>query len=206
MRSNRPAPAGSRAAARWRAGPARASDLPRHHHPAHRQRRRRARRGAPAHRARRQQREPAPPPARARAAASACSGASTPRRRSQLQNQAVDTLFGLLFVTSIAVVLVGGLTILGLSAARATARAGEVSVRRAVGASLRSVRASAMLEGSWSARLAAATGGWPGRLARMVAVRGWPGTIIPWDRRRTGQRGWPSRPWYSCSSPARPAS
>lgn len=101
------------------------------------------------------------------------------------QEQAVALLFGLLLCTAAAALAMGGLTILGLAAVRASQRTTDVSVRRAVGASRRGLVATALLEGGTIAAVTVVIGCGIGALAAFAARLEWPGLVraganAPW--------------------------
>lgn len=93
--------------------------------------------------------------------------------------QALQLLFHLLLIASVAVLLVAVITIASLSAARAGARAGELAVRRSVGGSRRTLTASAALEGLCLGLAGVAIGVAAGMLVQTLAVREWPGGSGP---------------------------
>jgi hypothetical protein len=94
----------------------------------------------------------------------------TERRRA-----AVAALVRLLLGVAIGVLAVTWLTTLAVSTARADARATEIPVRRAVGASRRHLVASALLEGGAVAVLALVVGGTAGLAAARLSLGAWPG-------------------------------
>jgi putative ABC transport system permease protein len=98
---------------------------------------------------------------------------------SMLRQAAVAALVRLLLGVGVGVLAVTWLTTLSVSTARADARAAEVPVRRAVGASRRSLVASALLEGGAIAVLALVVGGAAGLVAARLALGAWPGTAGP---------------------------
>lgn len=95
------------------------------------------------------------------------------------QQQGVDVLFHLLLGTAVATLAIAAVTILTLFGARASRRESEMLVSRAVGASRRSLAASALLEGVVVAAAVLATGCAAGMLAARWAVGNWPGRILP---------------------------
>jgi putative ABC transport system permease protein len=95
------------------------------------------------------------------------------------QQQGVDVLYHLLLGTAVATLAIAAVTILTLFGARASRRESEMLVSRAVGASRRSLAASALLEGVIVAAAVLATGCAAGMLAARWAVGNWPGRILP---------------------------
>src|SRR5205085_3672403 len=81
------------------------------------------------------------------------------------QQQGVDALFHLLLGTGVATLAIAAVTILTLFGARASRRESEMLVSRAVGASRRTLAASALLEGVIIAAAVLATGCAGGLLA-----------------------------------------
>jgi ABC-type antimicrobial peptide transport system permease subunit len=94
-----------------------------------------------------------------------------------LQQRGLTTLGGILLGLAIAASTVALITVLGLAAARASARQSEVVVRRAVGASRRHLLIAGVVEGAVMAAAAAALGAGVGIVAVRWAVAHWPGTI-----------------------------
>jgi len=90
---------------------------------------------------------------------------------------ALGTLFQLLLGVAIGVLGVASLTVLSLSVARASARATEMRVRRAVGASRWNLVASALAEGGALAMGALVLGGLAGAAATRSALDAWPGSL-----------------------------
>jgi hypothetical protein len=95
------------------------------------------------------------------------------------QQVAVGLLFRLLLGTAAAALAAASLTMLTLSAARASARTPELAVRRSVGASRRGILASALLEAGLVAVMVLVLGGLAGWLAAGVAAHEWPGLLGP---------------------------
>jgi len=95
------------------------------------------------------------------------------------QLAALTLLFRLLLGTAAAAFAAAALTMLTLSAARASERAPELAVRRSVGASRRGVLASALLEAGLVAAVVLVLGGAAGGVAAGLAARGWPGPMGP---------------------------
>ncbi len=87
--------------------------------------------------------------------------------------------FNLLLTSAAATLAIAGISLLTLCGARALAREGEVSVRRAVGASRRSLIAAAVLEGLLIGGVAAFFGGALGLTGATIAARSWPGPLHP---------------------------
>ena len=96
-----------------------------------------------------------------------------------VRQAAVAALLELLVGVALGVLAVTCLTTLCVSTARADARESEIGVRRAVGASRRSLVAAALLEGGSVAVLALAAGCGAGLIAAHVATAAWPGTAGP---------------------------
>ncbi|MEO8451284.1 MAG: FtsX-like permease family protein [Gemmatimonadota bacterium] len=105
--------------------------------------------------------------------------ASTIETPADTQRMALAQLFLGLESAAIAALVVGGLTILAVSGARASQRGSEVAVRRAVGASRRGLLSAAFLEGGLVAGSALVVGGIAGGLATAWAVRSWDGPVAP---------------------------
>jgi hypothetical protein len=95
------------------------------------------------------------------------------------QLTALTQLFRLLMGTAAAALAAAALTMLTLSAARASERAPELAVRRSVGASRRGVLASALLEAGLVAAIVLVIGGAAGGVAASLAAREWPGSLQP---------------------------
>ena len=96
-----------------------------------------------------------------------------------IRASALGSLAHLLFGVAAGVVAVAWLTTMSLSTARATARAGEVVIRRSVGARRLDLLASALLEGGAIAAVALVIGGVTGLAAARVALGAWPGAAGP---------------------------
>jgi putative ABC transport system permease protein len=96
-----------------------------------------------------------------------------------IQQHGVDVLFHLLLGTAVATLAIAAVTILTLFGARASHRESEVLVSRAVGASRRTLAASALLEGVIVASAVLATGCAAGMLAARWAIGSWPGRVLP---------------------------
>ena len=95
------------------------------------------------------------------------------------QQQGVDVLFHLLLGTAVATLAIAAVTILALFGARASRRESEMLVSRAVGASRRTLAASALFESVIVAAAVLASGCAAGMLAARWAVGSWPGRILP---------------------------
>jgi hypothetical protein len=95
------------------------------------------------------------------------------------RQEAITAIFTLLLGSALATLALAALTILGLSAARASARAGEISVRRAVGASRRGLLGASLLEGVTIGGAALAFGVVAGIAGARIAAAGWPGILAP---------------------------
>ncbi len=94
----------------------------------------------------------------------------------EVRQAAVATLARLLLGVAVGVLAVTWFTTLSLSMARASGRATEIGVRRAVGASRRQLLAAALLEGATIALLALVVGGATGVAAARASLGAWPGT------------------------------
>lgn len=90
---------------------------------------------------------------------------------------ALAMLFHLLLGAAIGVLAVASLTILSLSVARASARAVEMGIRRAVGASRWNLITVALAEGGALAMGAVVLGGLAGTVAARSALDAWPGGL-----------------------------
>lgn len=90
------------------------------------------------------------------------------------QQMGLATLFGLLANLAAGVLAVAGLTVLSLSAARASQRALETNVRRAVGASRGQLFAAGLFESASIAIGAVLLGGVLGSVAARMAIAAWP--------------------------------
>ncbi len=95
------------------------------------------------------------------------------------QQAAIGGLFDMLVGAAIAVGAVAALTLLSLFGARASDRAPEIMVRRAVGASRRLLAGSALVETVVLASAAVALGAPAGLLVARRAVMSWPGSLAP---------------------------
>ena len=93
-----------------------------------------------------------------------------------IQRMAVDQLLGWLGVLGWGSLAVGGITALAWWAALAGERVAEVAIRRAVGASRRSLFGAALSEGVWVGAAAIGLGLGLGMLCARGAVATWPGT------------------------------
>ena len=94
----------------------------------------------------------------------------------EIRQAAVVALVRLLLGAAIGVLAVTWFTTLSLSTARASGRAVEIAVRRAVGASRGQLLGAALLEGGSVATLALVVGGAAGVAAARLSLGGWPGT------------------------------
>ena len=95
----------------------------------------------------------------------------------EIRQGAVIALVRLLLGVAIGVLAVTWLTTLSVSGARAGARATEIPVRRAVGASRRHLLAAALLEGGVLSVLALVVGGTAGVAAARLSLGAWPGPV-----------------------------
>jgi putative ABC transport system permease protein len=93
------------------------------------------------------------------------------------RHAALLMLFQLLVGVAIGVLAVAGLTIISISTARASARAPEVSLRRALGAARRHLFASTLIEGGIIAGAALLVGGMAGTVAGRSALATWSGGV-----------------------------
>ncbi len=96
-----------------------------------------------------------------------------------IRQAAVTGLAHLLFGCAAGVMAVAWLTTLALSTGRAAARAPEVVIRRAVGATRLHLLLSALLEGGSIAAAALVIGGATGLAAARAALGAWPGATMP---------------------------
>jgi putative ABC transport system permease protein len=88
-------------------------------------------------------------------------------------------LFNLLAGVAIGVLAVAAMTVLSVASAQAAARAREIAVRRAVGASRRVLLATGILEGAATAGAALLAGGIAGTVCARLALERWPGALHP---------------------------
>jgi hypothetical protein len=95
------------------------------------------------------------------------------------QAETIALLFQLLLIAAVTTLILAALSILSLSAARASARFPEIAVRRAVGASRRSLVSAALAEGGVIGAGAGIVGILAGCAGLVVAVAAWPGGIGP---------------------------
>jgi putative ABC transport system permease protein len=102
-----------------------------------------------------------------------------PESPAATQNEAVTVLFQLLVGTAFATLAVASLTLLGLFVARASQRAPEIAVRRAVGASKLGLLASTLVEAGALAAVAVLIGTGVGVIGARWAVSSWPGITVP---------------------------
>jgi len=91
----------------------------------------------------------------------------------------VHMLFNLLAGVAIGVLVVAAMTVLSVASAQAAARAREIAVRRAVGASRRVLLATGLIEGATTAGAALAVGGIAGVLCARFTLARWPGGLHP---------------------------
>ena len=101
------------------------------------------------------------------------------RSADAIRAHALANLSHVLVGVAAGVVAVAWLTALSLGAARATARAGETAVRRAVGARRLDLLVSVLLEGGAIALAALVVGGATGLAATRITLGAWPGTAGP---------------------------
>jgi putative ABC transport system permease protein len=95
----------------------------------------------------------------------------------ELRQAALAALVRLLLGVAIGVLAVTWLTTLSVSTARADARASEIPIRRAAGASRRHLFVAALLEGCAIAVLALVVGGTAGLVAARLSLGAWPGSV-----------------------------
>ncbi|MEO8295463.1 MAG: FtsX-like permease family protein [Gemmatimonadota bacterium] len=93
------------------------------------------------------------------------------------QQAAISGLYRLLLVAALAALALAALTVLSIGAARASARATELAIRRAVGASRRTLFGSAMIEGVVTGAIALLVGGLVGVVGARSAAAAWPGSV-----------------------------
>jgi hypothetical protein len=93
------------------------------------------------------------------------------------QAQTIALLFQLMLVAAFATLVLAGISILSISAARASARFPEIAVRRAVGASRRNLAAAAIAEGGAIGVVTLVLGIAAGAVGVVAALAGWPGRI-----------------------------
>ncbi len=96
-----------------------------------------------------------------------------------LQADAVRLLFQALAGAAAGALAVGALGVVLLFAARASERVAELTLRRAVGATRRTLVVAALLEGGVVAAGVLATGGLAGLVLARVAAGAWPGGLVP---------------------------
>ncbi len=96
-----------------------------------------------------------------------------------LRRAAVTGLSRLLLGVALGVLAVTWLSALSLATARASARAPEIVIRRAVGASRLHLLVAALLEGALIAAAALVVGGAVGVAGARLALGAWPGTAVP---------------------------
>jgi putative ABC transport system permease protein len=93
------------------------------------------------------------------------------------RHAALVLLFQLLLGVAIGVLVTAGITLMSISVARASARAPELSLRRAVGASRQQLFTSALLEAGAAAAAALLVGGVAGRMVARSAISAWAGSV-----------------------------
>ena len=93
----------------------------------------------------------------------------------EVRQAAVSALVRLLLGVAVGVLAVTWLTTLSVSMARASGRATEIGVRRAVGAARRQLLEAALLEGAALSALALVVGGAAGVTAARLSLGAWPG-------------------------------
>jgi len=98
---------------------------------------------------------------------------------SAAQQEAVSTLGTLLLYTLWATVLVAAVTILSVGVARAGGRRAERLIRRAVGASRRTLLVAALAEVVMIATIPMAAGGLIGLAVTRSTAANWPGNVVP---------------------------
>ena len=98
---------------------------------------------------------------------------------SAMRQWGVHVLFRLLAGVSVGALLVAALTIVSVATAQAAARAREIAVRRAVGASRRVLLATGVFEGAALAGAALVIGGAAGTICARLALARWPGALHP---------------------------
>jgi hypothetical protein len=101
------------------------------------------------------------------------------RSPAALQADAVRLLFRALAGAAGAALAVGALGIVLLFAARASERVAEITLRRAVGATRRTLALAALLEGGAVASGALVAGGLAGLVLARLAAGAWPGGLAP---------------------------
>jgi putative ABC transport system permease protein len=101
------------------------------------------------------------------------------RSPAALQGDAVRLLFQALAGAAGAALTVGALGIVLLFAARASERVAEITLRRAVGATRRTLALAALLEGGAVATGALVAGGLAGLVLARLAADAWPGGLAP---------------------------
>ena len=96
-----------------------------------------------------------------------------------LRRAAIASLSRLLLGVAVGVLAVCWLSTLSLSSGRASARAPELVIRRAVGASRRHLLAAALVEGGLTTAMALVVGGAAGVVGARLALGAWPGRAAP---------------------------
>jgi hypothetical protein len=100
-----------------------------------------------------------------------------PHSPAATQQAALARFFALLAGATLGTLILALLTLLALAGARAALRTTEIAVRRAVGASRRTLLAAALLEGGVIAVAALVPGVIAGGMGGWLASSGWPGTL-----------------------------
>jgi putative ABC transport system permease protein len=95
----------------------------------------------------------------------------------EIQRRAVGVLFGMLSGVAIATLGSAAITVIAIFGARAASRSVELVVRRAVGASRRALRASALVEAGIIALPVVVVGAAIGIALTRLAVGEWPGAV-----------------------------
>lgn len=95
----------------------------------------------------------------------------------ETRHTALVLLFQLLLGVAIGVLVAAGITLMSISVARASARAPELSLRRAVGASRQQLFRSALFEAGAAAAAALLLGGVAGSIVARSAISAWAGSV-----------------------------
>ncbi len=104
---------------------------------------------------------------------------NAPLGPAELRQAAVALLFKLLLGVASGLVAVALLTLLALFLARASARGPEIAIRRAVGASSRSLLLAHVMEGAAVGGASLVAGGALGLAAARILAAAWPGNVAP---------------------------
>jgi putative ABC transport system permease protein len=99
------------------------------------------------------------------------------RSPTSLQQEAVGIMFQSLLGAALATITVGALTALTLFGARASLRSSEITIRRAVGASRRTLFGAALFEAAIMAAAALLVGGAIAALVIRATLADWPGSV-----------------------------